>query len=640
MPRSKQRKKSNKDPSSGGAKAKRRKTADKGDTNSRTDRPSRTLSPTLSATERQAKQAVVLMDLEVIRKYFRDNELAPPSTTFKSDWADVYASACAIRRLSGHDPLPPLPQAKAFSTPGAKRKKGVKRKTPSRPKKEVKKGTKAASPSSSTPPQEPGSESTDLTVESLSKLSPAHREKVIEALLNLRDVDRQDHDDGHGLGPNPTERKKKHLFVDESTPQASDASDAYEEEDEGEDLGGSEDSEDQDNSRGGSKKKPVMDEQLATQVRSFFSEMMKSMQVSPKSTDPIPRDESQDPSKAYPREDDKNVQGHPRREEKNALPSSNVPKGTPPPFTPRETPPFPPLLSSFGGGGLEAAWRRVPGSRTDSTATKQWSRIYDAAKRAVTSSAPAPLIAWRKVTHDLEMWNRLSDLDHQSGDGFLLNFNASSSDPFRISRRSRLPPKITSWSTLWEAVDNRAATICIFFPEDAAGTITDRATLKSLQDGGLTYSAAEEWINTAMYKANAPCKPFGPLDNETMVKLLAAKTVSPSPNPKPRGQDTRQTGKRPTPPPHTGPTQGPAAAPPPPGPVRSFQAALRNLVHRTHRSNTNTHSLCRNYNMGTCNLDDQHASPSNSDKKLAHKCCVCLQGHPASACPDAGLPTP
>ena len=125
MPKRNQGKKDKRNPPSGRAKrAKRRKTTAKGPTSTRTARPSRAFSPTLSETERRARQAIVLMDLDVIQNYFKDNELSPPNTTFKSDWADVYASACAVRRLSGLDPLPSLPQAKAFKAPGPKKKKG------------------------------------------------------------------------------------------------------------------------------------------------------------------------------------------------------------------------------------------------------------------------------------------------------------------------------------------------------------------------------------------------------------------------------------------------------------------------------------------------------------------------------------
>jgi hypothetical protein len=178
MPKRNQGKEDKRNPPSGRAKqAKRRKTTAKGPTSTRTARPSRAFSPTLSETERRARQAIVLMDLDVIQNYFKDNELSPPNTTFKSDWADVYASACAVRRLSGLDPLPSLPQAKASKAPGPKKKKGVKRKTPPRPKKGDKKDTKATSPHPGLPPQEPGSESTDVTLQGLSKLSPAHREK-------------------------------------------------------------------------------------------------------------------------------------------------------------------------------------------------------------------------------------------------------------------------------------------------------------------------------------------------------------------------------------------------------------------------------------------------------------------------------
>ena len=632
MPKASQGKKSKRNSSSGRAEIKRRKTTNKGDTGSRTTRPSRTLSPTLSDTERQARQAVVLMDLETIQKYFIDNGLTPPSTTFKTDWADVYASASAVRRLSGLDPLPPLPQAKAFNTPKRKKRKGAKRKTPSQPKKGGKKEKNAKPPPTGTPSPH-GSEAANPTLRDLAKLTPAQREEAIKALLVLRredDKDRgddKDRDDGHGLGPNPAAGKEKTLFVDASTPTTSDASESDDEGDEGEDLGGNESSDDKRDLHGEDKKKSLAtDEQLASQVKDFFSQMTKAMQDAIKSVQPDPQAEDQDPSRNLPREN-----------AKDALPPASLPKGTPPHVTPPKTPPPSLLPPAFGPGGPEAAWKQIPGARTDSTATKQWARIYDAAKKAVTASAPAPIIAWRRVTHDLQMWNRLSDLDHQSGDGFLLNFNPSGSDPFKVSKRSRQPPKITSWTALWEAFDNRAATICVFFPGHAGGTITDRTTLKSLQDGGLAYSAAEEWINTAMFKANAPCKPLGPLDSETMLKLLTTKTVSPSPNPRPRGQDTRQTGKKQTPSPATS-TKGPSTTPP--ASAKGFHAALRTLVLKTHRDTVNTHSLCRNFNLGNCDQDDQHATTSNPNRKLVHKCCVCLQDHPASACPDAGLPTP
>ena len=629
MPKRNQEKKDKRNPHSGRAKrAKRRKTTAKGPTSTRTARPSRAFSPTLSETERRARQAIVLMDLDVIQNYFEDNELSPPNTTFKSDWADVYASACAVRRLSGLDPLPSLPQAKAFKAPGPKKKKGVKRKTPPRPKKGDKKDAKATPPHPGLPPQEPGSESTDVTLQRLSKLSPAHREKFIEALLQLRGNEQQDDsvDKGLGLGSNPALKKKKSLFLDANTPLASDASGTDEGEDDDEDTGEDDDTEARDDHRDENKeKKTTKDQLLATQVKNFFSEMtevMTTLKESAKATQPAPQGENRNPPV-----------NHAFGGSKNDLPSS--PKGTLLPHTPFQFTPSSPFMSTPGGKELKAAWRTVPGLRTDDAATRQWSRIYDAAKKAVALSAPAPLIAWRKVTHDLEMWNRLSDLDRQSGDAFLLNLDPFGTDPFKVSRRSRPPPKITNWTSLWEAFDNRAATVCIFFPADAAGTIVDRATLKSLQDGGMSYSAAEEWANTAMYKANAPCKPFGPPDNETMMKLWASKTTSPSPGPKPQGQGTRQLGKKLTPQPLRQ-TQGTPTAPS----KRAVQDALRILVNKTCRDNIKTHSICRKYNMGFCSLGDKHPTSTNPDALLAHKCCVCLKDHPASVCPDAGLPTP
>ena len=84
-----------------------------------------------------------------------------------------------------------------------------------------------------------------------------------------------------------------------------------------------------------------------------------------------------------------------------------------------------------------------------------------------------------------------------------------------------------------DAFDTRAATICTFYPEDAAGAITDRTTLKSLQSGGISFTDAEEWANNAMYRNNAPLSPLGQPDNDVMMKFLAAKAARHAPGVEP-----------------------------------------------------------------------------------------------------------
>jgi hypothetical protein len=285
--------------------------------------------------------------------------------------------------------------------------------------------------------------------------------------------------------------------------------------------------------------------------------------------------------------------------------------GTSSPDNPFVRKPCPPFHSE--------PWQRVPGDRTDSAAKKQWRRVNDAAKCAIWKDCPAPLQAWRTVSKETEMWNRLSQLSH-SPDQILLNLG--SSEPFKVAKRSRLPPKITNWKELWDAFDNRAATICTFFPQHAADTVTDRAVLVSLRDAGVSHTDAELWANSAIVQANAPCAALGQLDNETLVKLVAAARVSPR-KPTPQGDPSKQLR----------PAQGPRLP-------RHQGTPLTRLIFDKQAKFIKENNLCANYNMGICKKTPPHGTDRNPSLANVHKCCVCLQDHPVTKCPTSGLPPP
>lgn len=285
--------------------------------------------------------------------------------------------------------------------------------------------------------------------------------------------------------------------------------------------------------------------------------------------------------------------------------------GNPPPGNPFARKPCPPFHSE--------PWQRVPGDRTDSAAKKQWRRVNDAAKCAIWKGCPAPLQAWRTVSKETEMWNRLSQLSH-SPDQILLNLG--SSEPFKVAKRSRLPPKITNWKELWDAFDNRAATICTFFPQHAADTVTDRAVLVSLRDAGVSHTDAELWANSAIVQANAPCAALGQLDNETLVKLVAAARASPR-KPAPQGDPSKQLR----------PSQGPRQS-------RHQDTPLTRLIFDKQAKFIKENNLCANYNMGICKKTPPHGTDRNPSLANVHKCCVCLQDHPVTKCPTSGLPSP
>ena len=83
-------------------------------------------------------------------------------------------------------------------------------------------------------------------------------------------------DKGLGLGSNPAaKKKKKSLFLDASTPSASDTSGTDEEEDDDEDAGEGDDTDERHALHNEDKKEePRGGQQLATQFKSFFTEMM------------------------------------------------------------------------------------------------------------------------------------------------------------------------------------------------------------------------------------------------------------------------------------------------------------------------------------------------------------------------------
>jgi hypothetical protein len=197
------RTKNKKPPTSlGGKTAKRCKQPKKANTKKVNSRPSRGLSPTLSEAELRAKEAMVMLDEKQIQEYFKANDLSPPQgSSFKTDWAALYATECAARRLSNRPSLPPLPSRQDPLSGGkkGKRRQGRKRQ------RETETPLKDKKLTAGTPRKD-----ANLQPGKVAALPKAVRESLLIELLQLQEQEHENaQDDGVGLGSPPSSPEKK-----------------------------------------------------------------------------------------------------------------------------------------------------------------------------------------------------------------------------------------------------------------------------------------------------------------------------------------------------------------------------------------------------------------------------------------------
>jgi hypothetical protein len=176
----------------------------------------------------------------------------------------------------------------------------------------------------------------------------------------------------------------------------------------------------------------------------------------------------------------------------------------------------------------------------------------------------------------------------------------------RTTRKSIAPPSLKSWDDLWSAFDNRAKYICVFRPDMAVHTITDRRHITGLQKANAPYDTVLQWIDKAMATSGSPHGKIGEPDATVLLKIMSSTShASPSP------RDRRRPGKK-----------------------GARREAIEALMTK-HNQHMKDNDYCFNFNRGVCKEKKSHTDRNN---KRQHSCGVCDADHALVNCPSVSLP--